>query len=155
MGVTPISETPLIVETLNGVETKVKVIVDETLDSSTTRKLTLNPNFTNVHGLNAEQSMAEFAQKSVYDIWVRNGNIGSYEDYLKNWSIAQQTGNPADWDKVAVEMKLNDPATPEYDAAKQKLYPMWVDRGIAVPVGVDVFSELDVVISKPKASNIG
>lgn len=154
MGVTPISETELIVETLNGVETKVKVIVDETLDSSTTRKLTLNPNFTNVHGLNAEQSMAEFAQKSVYDIWVRNGNTGTYEDYLKNWSIAQQTGNPVDWDKVAVEMKLNDPATPEYDAAKQKLYPMWVNRGIPVPAGVDVFSELDVVVSKLKASNV-
>jgi len=154
MGVTPISETPLIVETLNGVETKVKVIVDATLDSSTTRKLTLNQNFKNKNGLNAEQSMAEFAQKSIYDIWVRNGNEGSYEDYLKNWKLAQETGNPADWEKVAIEVKLNNPATPEYDAAKQKLYPMWVDKGIPAPEGVDVFTELDVVVSKPKANNI-
>lgn len=153
MGVTPISETPLIVETLNGVETKVKVIVDETLDTSTTRKITLNPNFTSVHGLNAEQSMAEFAQKSIYDIWVRNGNKGTYEEYRANWVIAQASGKPEDYEKVAIKVKLNDPTTPNYDASTRTLYPMWVDRDIPLPEGVGVFSELDVVVSKPKSSN--
>lgn len=152
----PIYETPLVeVTNEQGATIKMKVITDATLDPVITA-LKIHEGWKNREGLTSEQALAKFAAMSVYRVAVENnGYTGTYEKYMTDLAMAQDSGLLEDWRKVQITAKVDDWGTEEYDANNTTMFPFYVDKEMEIPDDVRVFNALDLAAVKVKSSNSG
>ena len=84
-----------------GVKIKSKIAIDSSMNS--------------INSINVEDRMfADYLINTVYGVWsgqqLKNGNkeVLSLDAYINLWSKAQNSHDPADWEKVQISMWAND-----------------------------------------------
>jgi len=112
---TPIAEKdlePVYIETVSqiydGVEIKLNLITDATLDGAHINRVYLNPKFSNHLGENSKDAFAHFTALLFYKLWKsrqdtpQSTSNNDFESFLMLWSQAQKSNDPVDWKKVQI-----------------------------------------------------
>jgi hypothetical protein len=144
-----------------GVKMKIQIITDESLDPSI-KKIFLNPNFKNSLGENSKEAISHAVSYMFFRTWWSNGVVehtgtptdDDFSKYMSDWSTAQDTNNPEEWEKVQFEIpKVNDLNDGNgYVTEKITVWPM---HSGSAPEGITSFSEFDIAFVRgTKMNNI-
>lgn len=132
-----------------GVKIDASLITDESLDPTIT-KVTVG-----------DRAYAEFIARSIYKVWLKKGGpdgtgpaaATTFEEFMKLWSAAQQSGKEEDWRQVQIKnIWANDIPTPGY---VQQPYTIWFMHEGQTPEDVRGISRISVALVKTsKMENI-
>ena len=123
-----------------GVKIDASLITDESLEPTIT-KVTVG-----------DSAYAEFVARSIYKVWLKKGGLDgtgpaaatAFEEFMKLWSTAQQSGKEEDWRQVQIyNIWANDIPTPGY---VQQPYTFWFMHEGQTPEDVKGISKMSIVL---------
>lgn len=113
-----------------GVDMKVNLITDKSLDPSIT-KIEADPTYVNQYGEKFNDAMLHFTAMTFYKVWLEKGGPNgtgpetevSFDDYMTMWAEAQNGQRP--WSDMQITILANEIATEGYDAKPTVIYPFY------------------------------
>ena len=140
--------TPIYTETVSknlwGVNITVNLITDNSF-SPAIKKVTMN-----------EEKLVEFVARTMFRVWWANGNTKhtgtptekDLQSFITLWAQAQNSGSPADWEKVEFTIYAND--LNDSSGVVEKPYKIWLMYEGETPDGVRGISEISFVLLNSK-----